>query len=156
MIELITVITIMGTLSVTAIGIFTGDSEYRLDAAATKITADIRYAQQLAMDNHDDYRITFNKTGSSYSLYNLDSPTTPITDPFSGSSFTVQLNTDIYAGVTITEATFGLSTYLDFDDEGNASSSGTITIAAGKLTRTISVLSTGLTRIELPKEVTVK
>jgi len=149
-IELITVVAILGTVSVTALAMFTGNDEYRLDATAKKIVSDIRYAQQLAMDNHGSYRITFSTATDSYVLYDKDSTTTPARDLFTGSNFTIQLGSDIYSGVTLTQAAFGLSNYIEFDDDGAASSAGNITISTGSLTRSISVLDTGLARITVP------
>jgi len=146
-VELISVVVILGIVSATALTMFTGSSEYRLDAAARKIVSDIRYAQQLAMDNHGSYRISFDTSSDSYTLYAKDSNTTPATDPFTGTAFTVQLDSDVYSGVTLTEAVFGSRSYVVFDEEGDPSSTGTIAISAGRMKRSITLLDTGLARI---------
>jgi len=135
------------SVRVSAIPMFTGNDEYRLHATAKKIASDIRYAQQLAMDNHGTYQIDFSTAGDSYTLYDMRSTKTPAIDPFTGSNFTVQLDADIYSGVTLTEAGFGLSNAIEFDKEGTPSSSGKIGISAGGMTLSITVLQTGLTRI---------
>jgi len=147
-IELTIVIVILGIMSASALTVFTGSTEYRLDATARKIASDLRYGQQLAMDNHGSYRISFDVASDEYVLYDRDSTSDPAKDPFTGTDFVVELNTEIFSGVTLAKVDFGGSAYVEFDKEGTPSAGGTIYIASGGLKKKIEVLSqTGLVRV---------
>ncbi len=61
---------IAGVLAVAVIPHFGGVSYLSLDGAAEMIAADIRYAQQLAMAEHQQYTIQFTASTNSYSVYN--------------------------------------------------------------------------------------
>lgn len=142
--ELIIVVVIVAIVSVTAYAAFSGDTEYRLDVTARKIASDIRYAQQLAMDNHGSYRISFSTLDDSYTIYEKDSTSTPAKNPFTRFNFVVELDQGVYLGVTLDAVSFNESTYFQFDREGVPSSTGSVTLACGKMTKKIEVLETGL------------
>ena len=70
LLELIMLMVIAGILAVVVIPHFGGVSSISLDGAAQMITADIRYAQQLAMAKHQQYTVQFTASTNSYSVYN--------------------------------------------------------------------------------------
>lgn len=102
LIEAATVIVIMIILSVGAfvyIGFFNG---VKLDAAATKLAADIRYAQSRAMSYTVWQGVVFNiNPTNTYSVYSTDGSTdTTVEDPAKlGSDLTVNVNSSF--GATI-------------------------------------------------------
>lgn len=65
-IELIMVIVIISILAVLALPRFDSFYEIKLNGAVKKIISDIRYAQQMAISRHEDYRVSF--TGNTYDV----------------------------------------------------------------------------------------
>lgn len=101
-IELAIVIVIVAILSVGSfvfIGFYNG---IKLDAAATKLAADIRYAQSQAMSYTVWHGVIFNvNPTNTYSVYSTDGTTdTAVDDPAKfGSNLTVNLNTAFGAAI---------------------------------------------------------
>jgi hypothetical protein len=142
------VIVILGIVSVSAEAIFTGFADYRLDVTAKKIVSDLRFAQELAMDTHGSYRISFDVGADRYTVYSKNSTTVPTRDPFTGQDFIVVLNQDLFQGVGLQSATFGGGSFFVYDSKGAPSSGGTIVLSSGGKTRTVSVVGgTGVVRI---------
>ena len=107
LIELVFIIVIIGILS--AIAIPKIDlTNLRINLAAEKMQADIRYTQRLAMDIQKQTRMSFSAAGDNYTVYIEDSPGSWITatDPRTRGNFTIQLNQDEFAGVDITVVFF--------------------------------------------------
>jgi type II secretory pathway pseudopilin PulG len=147
-IEMILIVTIVGIVGVTAQAFFSGIEEYRLDGAARKIASDIRYAQERAVEGHDDYSIAFDTSRNLYALYTMSPSAALLKDPLTRENFIVDLDDDGYAGVTMKTASFGGKVSLTFDKMGVPSSGGSLTIQSGNLSRAITVLAeTGLVKI---------
>jgi len=75
----------------------------RLNAAAQKLAADIRYTRELALSNHAVYGIEFNTVGNYYQLFSVSGGTkTVITDPHKGVSMTIDYDLlPEFGGVTL-------------------------------------------------------
>lgn len=117
--EIIVVLAIMATISVIAGIRFSSFDTLKLDAAAQKIAADLRYAQSLVMDRDAvtfDYLewsrdenailIYFDIPNNSYQIQQASCIGSPITDPHTQQAFLVDFDTiPEFQDVTITSTT---------------------------------------------------
>ncbi|MBU1853798.1 MAG: prepilin-type N-terminal cleavage/methylation domain-containing protein [Candidatus Omnitrophica bacterium] len=110
LIELIFIIAVVGILA--AIAIPKIDlTNLRINLAAEKMQADIRYTQRLAMDIQKRTRVSFSTASDNYTVYIENSPGSWITatDPRTRGNFTIQLNQDEFVGVDITWVFFNVA-----------------------------------------------
>ncbi len=147
LIEIVMVIVILGVLALLAAPRFADFYFIKLRSAAVKVVSDIRYTQQYALANHDDYKIIFNTTNNTYDCQ-LVSDSSYIKDPFTQGNLSVNFNTDVqYKGIKINSATFGSGSTLRFnwqgipqDSTGAAlTSAGTVNLTYQSRSITISV-----------------
>jgi len=128
LIELIMVVVVLLVLAAVIAPKMTGVTGTRVNAASRKISADIRYAQELAISTQTNHGVIFNASpANDYSIYQ-GTTSTIITDSFTGGAYTVQLNTGDYAGVTIDSGY-----QVEFDSLGSPVTGGrsSVTISAG-------------------------
>ncbi|MBU0503671.1 MAG: prepilin-type N-terminal cleavage/methylation domain-containing protein [Candidatus Omnitrophica bacterium] len=128
-IELIMVIIIIGILAVLALPRFDSFYEIKLNGAVKKVISDIRYAQQIAISHHTDYRVNF--SGNSYNVRRVSDGAYAIS-PFTRGDLTINFNTDQqYKGITISGPNFAGTTDLRFNWLGNpqGGTGGNLTIA---------------------------
>jgi MSHA pilin protein MshC len=156
-VELVMVIVIIGILSVIAHSRFSSFYDLKLEGAARKLAADIRYAQQVALSQHEAHGIEFDTTNNRYRLYAVSSGTN-VTDPLtreagvSGQSWTsgyvVTYNTDPeFEGIDMTSASFGSASILRFTSLGtpqdsvgaNLSATGSVGMSLQGYSRTVQV-----------------
>jgi len=101
LIELIMVVVVLLIIAAFIAPKMTGVTGTRVNAAGRKISADIRYAQELAISTQTNHGVIFNASPTNtYSIYQ-GTTSTIITDSFTGGAYTVQLNAGDYDGVTI-------------------------------------------------------
>jgi prepilin-type N-terminal cleavage/methylation domain-containing protein len=116
-IEVIMTIVIISILAVLSLPRFDSFYEIKLNGAVKKVISDIRYAQQLAISRHEDYRVSF--TGNTYDVRRV-SDNAYATSPFTRGNLTVNFNTDTqYKGITISNPNFVGTTGLRFNWQGN-------------------------------------
>ncbi len=132
-IELTIVILIIGILAVLSLPRFNSFYEIKLHGAVKKVISDIRYAQQLAISSHSDYRVNF--SGNTYDVRRV-SDNAYATSPFTRGNLMVNFNTDSqYQGITISSPSFGGTTNLRFNWQGDPqSSTGVNLTTAGQVT----------------------
>ncbi len=145
LIELIMVIVIIGILSVIAHSRFTAYYGLKVDGAARKLAADIRYAQQVSLSQHEAHEIEFDTANNRYRLY-VVSTSTNATDPLTRetgtvgqdwtSGYVVEYDTDPeFLGIDLTSASFGSTVKLRFSSLGTPQNgSGTVLSATGSAT----------------------
>jgi prepilin-type N-terminal cleavage/methylation domain-containing protein len=138
LIELIMVVVVLLIIAAFIAPKMTGVTGTRVNAASRKISADIRYAQQLAISTQTNHGVIFNASPTNtYSIYR-ETTSTIITDSFTGGAYTVQLNTGDYGGVTIDSGY-----QVEFDSLGSPVTGGggsvTISNAGSEPIRTITV-----------------
>lgn len=124
LIELIAVMAVIGILAVTVlpkIDFGATSSQTSVDGAAYIIASDIRYAQEFAMANRTSKTVTFSAGGNTYTF-----------NPANNLDPTGQLP----SGATTTALT------LTFNSLGEPTTGGggTVTVSAGGVSRTITVL----------------
>jgi len=126
-IELIMVFLIIGIIAVISSSQMPDMESMRIIQAGIKIQSDIRYAQRLAMQLQRKVAVQFSAANNNYSIYientygandwnvnvKAKNPLAPQSD------FDVQLNTDDFKGVLITDVLFNAADYvLVFDRNG--------------------------------------
>jgi len=114
--ELIVIITILGILSWLAYPKMAAMDEIKLDAAARRVAADLRYAQSLAMSRRVIHGILFNTALEKYTVF-APNAASPITDPADRArSLIVDYTTRTeFKGVLVQSAAFGTTPGVTFD-----------------------------------------
>lgn len=151
LVELIAVIVIVAVLSSAATLSLSGTVAARERAAARQVARDLSYARERALATGVGCWIVINPSVDQYQLRD-DDPSNPgrngataITDPATGHSFTVDLNTGPFAGVRMTSvAVSGGGSDLGFDGLGRPQNGAgarlttvsTLTLSGG---RTVSI-----------------
>lgn len=143
LIELVMVIVIIGILSAVAM-ITNPFNSIKLNRSVTKVIADIRYVQKLAISNQTRAGITFN--GNGYTVYSTFSPSTPAMSPGDTCSSDASNNFVVnflearcsnYSGITLAPD----PTTVAFDSLGKPVTSGGGYL--GTQTITVSLSGTG-------------
>jgi prepilin-type N-terminal cleavage/methylation domain-containing protein len=130
LIELTMVMVVMSILIVMAVPRFQSFYFIKLNCAVKKAVQDIRYAQQLAIDRHETYKIIFDPSANSYDV-RLASDNSLATDPFSRQDLVRHFDTDPqYHGIDLVSASFAGSPVLQFDWQGTPLDAGGNALAA--------------------------
>jgi prepilin-type N-terminal cleavage/methylation domain-containing protein len=116
MVELVLVLTLLGLLAWIAYPRFATYYEIKLDAAARRVAADLRYAQSRSIATRTVYGLLFEPAQGRYTVF-AQSPATPATDPADRSA---PLRVDFatrteYRGVVLESAAFGSTPGIRFD-----------------------------------------
>jgi prepilin-type N-terminal cleavage/methylation domain-containing protein len=104
LVEMIMVLVLVGiAYAIAAPRIGAALNTLRLNGAAQKISADIRYAREMAISRHETYGIEFDQAGNSYQVFQLSgSVKITVLDPYRGTPFTVDFDLlPEYKGVVI-------------------------------------------------------
>jgi len=114
--ELTVMVVILGVLSWIAYPKMAAMDEVKLDAAARRIAADLRYAQGLAMSRRVIHGILFDPAQEKYTVFAPDEAT-PITDPADRArTLVVDYTTRTeFKGVLVQSAAFGTTPGITFD-----------------------------------------
>lgn len=146
-IEVVIVMVIVGILAIVAIPQVMGTmSATRLNNAAQKLAADIRYAKEFALSRHNVYGVDINTSTNTYEIFSWDGVNkTVINDPYTNAPMSTDLDLSTeYSGVTISAASIDEIRINAFgtpqDSLGtNLTSAATITLANGGLTRQVQI-----------------
>lgn len=116
MVELVLVITILGILAWVAFPKFETYYEIKLDAAARRVAADLRYAQNRSIGTRTVHGVLFEPSLGRFTVF-APTPATPATDPADRAK---PLRVDFasngeFRGVTLASASFGTTTGVTFD-----------------------------------------
>lgn len=114
--ELVVIVTILGVLSWLAYPRMVAVDEIKLDAAARRLAADIRYAQTLAMSRRVIHGILFDTALDRYTVF-APNAATPVTDPADRARGLVVDYTrrTEFQGVQLQSAAFGTTPGITFD-----------------------------------------
>lgn len=140
--ELAIVMAVIAIVIIVSIPLITNIAQNRQLIAARKIQADLRWAQQFAVNRNSRTRIVFSAGTSTYTVYEKSTGTFQIaTDPATRSSFIVKLNTGEYAGVVINSVSFDGGNTLEFDSLGKPYAGSSVLVSTGviSLPNSISV-----------------
>ena len=98
-IEMVTVISIVGIIAATAYINFNSGTTVRLEAATKKMMSDISYAQELAMSNGNSVQVIVSTAENQYSLKWGDG--SYVDNIMGGGNFVVDFDHSNYTGVSI-------------------------------------------------------
>jgi prepilin-type N-terminal cleavage/methylation domain-containing protein len=133
LLELTIVMLIIGILAAIATPSFASLlSKYRADAAANRIVADLARTQSLAYSTSTSQTLSLTVASSSYQILGLRDLNK------AASTYTVDLTAEPYKS-TLTSANFGGTAQISYNGYGQPTSGGTIVLASGNQTRTITV-----------------
>ncbi len=133
--ELIVIISILGILSWIAYPKVVAMDEIKLDAAARRLAADLRYAQSLAMSRRVIHGVLFDPAAETYTVF-APSPSTPVTDPADRArTLTVNYTSRTeFQGVLVQSAAFGTTPGVTFDYFGVPRDTGGVDLgSAGRV-----------------------
>jgi prepilin-type N-terminal cleavage/methylation domain-containing protein len=114
--ELLVILMIIGVLSWLAFPKMAAMDEIKLDAAARRLAADLRYAQSLAMSRRVIHGVLFDAAQEKYTVY-APTPSSPVTDPADRARpMTVDYTSRTeFRGVLVQSASFGTTPGVTFD-----------------------------------------
>jgi prepilin-type N-terminal cleavage/methylation domain-containing protein len=129
LIEMIMVIIIISVLSVIAIPRLQSFGVFKLHSAVKRAVADIRYAQQLAISQHNTFRINFNTTSNSYEVRRVSDNQLAV-HPATRAAFLINLSTDPQlSGVRIVSPSFGGTAGVQYNWRGVPANTNNVTLA---------------------------
>lgn len=137
LIELLIVVAILGIAALLVVPATGSSQEVRLRAAARLLIADLEYAQTASIGNGaDPLVIVFDTANAAYHLAHRSDPTTPATNPASGSALTTtfgQGRAAALTAVTFDAMSVGGDEILGFSALGalDQSADATITLRCG-------------------------
>lgn len=131
LVELVIVITILGVMAWIAFPNFAPFHEIKLDAAARRVAADLRYAQSRAIGRRIVHGILFEPSAERYTVF-APNAASPLIDPIDRSG---PMRVDFtsggeFQGVAISSATFGSTTGVTFDFFGVPRDTAGVELAA--------------------------
>jgi MSHA pilin protein MshC len=136
LVELVIVVLILGIISATAAPKFARSlRQSRLDAACLRVKADLNLARQTAISRSSSQSLQFTNGSATYTLPGMTHPDHP------SLAYSVNLSGEPY-GATVSAATFGGSSTVQFDRFGQPTAGGTVTVAVGTSTKTVTVEAT--------------
>ena len=136
LVELVTVIATIALVAAIALPHWAAAiQDHQLNLAVSRITADLALAQSRANYGSTSVTVTFSASTNSYQIVGMPDPDRP------AQTYTVNLGADPYRA-TLSSASFAGSANLAFDGYGTPVAGGTIVIAQGTATRTITVDAT--------------
>lgn len=155
LVELIAVAVITSIIAAVAIPALSSVGLARKRVAARMVQRDLAFARERALATGAVHWVVFTPASDTYSVLaeNPSSPgragATAITDPATGRTMLVQMNSGDFAGVDLTAASFGSGAEVGFDWLGRPlatggsllASSGTVTLSGGY---TVTVATGGL------------
>lgn len=135
LVDMVVTVLLMGILAAAAVPRFASSLQRnRVSAAAQRVCADVRLARNSAIASSASKRIDFNLAQGTYTLVGIASGDRVNSD------YSVVLSSGGYE-VKITSANLGGDASLTFDINGQPDSGGTIVLACGSHTKTITVNS---------------
>lgn len=153
LIELVAVIAIVGLIGVSVGGpTLSYLSSVRTRGAAARIASDICYAQRWAMSTRNRTWVAFDTAGNSFSLH-VENPSNPgkagrqpLARALDNTAATTPIDESPFTGVTLSSASFGGTSEVQFDSLGKPydsngtalSSSGSVQLSGGV---TVTVLA---------------
>ncbi len=158
MVELVLVITLLGLLAWVAYPKFATYYEIKLDAAARRVAADVRYAQNQSIGTRTVHGLLFEPALGRYTVF-APSPATPVADPTDRAKpLRVDFSTKTeYQGVTLASASFGTTPGVTFDYFGvPLDTSGVELSTAGRVVLTYQGLADTIEVTPGTGKVTVK
>lgn len=131
--ELMVVMLIIGIVAVAGMPSYARSiSQFRAEAAAKRIAADLMYARQTAMNQGTSKQVAFAVSTNSYSMPTVPNPDRP------SLMYSVKLSSTAYPA-KIMAASFGGFSLVTFDRFGQPNTAGSITVQAQEYQRLVNL-----------------
>ncbi|MBI3541050.1 MAG: type II secretion system protein [Deltaproteobacteria bacterium] len=153
LIELVLMMVLLGILSAVAIATLPNLGIAKVEAAATKVQADLMYVRQLARNRNGTYGIIFDTVNNQYTVFLFNPGTntkTTLTDPLTLASMVTDFKKiQGLKGVTLQSTSIGGTSEVRFTPQGipqNGSGtplglSGSVVVQEAGASRTITIQS---------------
>jgi prepilin-type N-terminal cleavage/methylation domain-containing protein len=129
--ELVIAITVLAVVAVALLPRLFDPGKVRLDLALEKLSADMKYAREFAMNRNCRAGLTFSPSTDTYTVYEDSSGSWAIArDPTTREDFVVALNQGRYKGVVIASAVFDGGSLVWFNSLGEPHSASSAPLAA--------------------------
>ncbi len=149
LVELLAVLVIMAIMAgIVVPRLVSSISVQRLEATCRRICTDLDYAQRQAKFTSTSKTINFDMATASYTLVGIPDPDHPAND------YVVRLSSEPYGAQL--KADFGGLATLTYDGYGTPDSGGTIVIAVGNMTKTLTLDANSRNRLTVSKAVAIK
>ncbi|MEM8945430.1 MAG: GspH/FimT family pseudopilin [Planctomycetota bacterium] len=140
-IELSITVLVMGILAaVVAPSYVAAINRYRVDLAASRIVADLRFAQAESQRIGQTRTVQFDVSNDRYTLVDVADIDN------SASTYVVELVDDPFLA-SLVSASFGFSANVSFDMFGRPDSSGAVVVQAGGIQKTVDLTADGTVSI---------
>ncbi len=155
LVEILTVLVILGILSAILVPQLGGQSDFDAAAAARAVMSDLLYAQNRAIGTQQMQYVSFNVSQQRYGLYSLMSPQTVLTHPVNHNNYVRTFGASGLNNIdasSLTSASFAGQATIAFDEMGAPysyntatnsvtllSSAGTVVVSSGSYSLTISI-----------------
>lgn len=137
LLELLVVLLVLAIVAAVAIPMAVGTGDMQAVSAARMISADLQYAQNVAITTQQPVTVTFDVSGESYSLSNASGT---LIHPMTKEAYIVGFKSrGGFTGLDLVSANFGGSPWVGFDELGAPNSSGSISLRSGPHVYSISV-----------------
>lgn len=140
LVELMVVLVVLAIVSAVVVPHAIQASDMEALSAARVLSADLQYAQDMAITTQQDVTVTFNVAASSYTLSNASGP---LIHPINKTDYVTAFATQRGFGeVRIQSASFGSDAFVTFDEVGSPSAGGSVQLQAGAYTCQVDVAAT--------------
>lgn len=129
LVEILTVVVILAITAFIIVPYAAGGADFQANSAATMLTCDLQYAQNLSISSQTPTTVTFDPNHVTYTLSNASGT---LIQPMTNAAYTVNFSTQRGFGeVKIVSAVFGNGKTVTFDITGAPDNPGTVTLQAG-------------------------
>ncbi len=142
LLEILVVVIILSIIAAVAVPMAVGTGDMQVISAARMISADLQYAQNIAITTQKPVTVTFSPSTESYGLSNTSGS---LIHPMTKDDYTMDFKSrDGFSDLDIVSASFGGGATVTFDELGAPDNSGTVILSAGPHVYQVSVaIATG-------------
>lgn len=140
LVELMVVLVVLAIVSAVVVPHAIQSSDMEALSAARVLSADLQYAQDMAITTQQDVTVTFSPVADTYVLSNASGP---LIHPINKTDYIMAFATQRGLGeVQIQSASFGSDAFVTFDEVGSPSAGGSVMLQAGAYTCQVNVAPT--------------
>jgi len=135
--EVLVIVVIIGIVAAVAIPYAVGTGDLQVISAASLLSNDLQYAQNVAITTQTPVIVTFSPSSESYALSNASGA---LIHPMTKGAYSVNFaNSGELGDVKIVSASFGSAATVTFDELGAPSAAGVVRLQSGPHVYDVSV-----------------
>lgn len=140
LVELMVVLVVLAIVSAVVVPHVMESSDIEALSAARVLSADLQYAQDMAITTQQDITVTFNAATGTYTLSNASGP---LIHPINKTEYVTTFGSQRGMGqVQMHSAAFGGEAKVTFDEVGSPSAGGSVSLQAGAYICQVNVAGT--------------